>query len=146
MDNLIESAKEKLANITEGATNLFRQDIVESIKDYGIEKLKDAWNQIEEASDVFAKTGYSITAIDINLAIPPTIILSFDQIENISDEDEQKILEENKEKTVLYSILVALFKANAVQQTISSVQYKFVGLTIELGLSPKVDMKFKKIS
>lgn len=145
MENIIETAKEKLAELSENASNLFNIDILGGIKDYGLEKLNDAWAQIEGSAEVFQKTGYSITAIDINLAIPPTITLSLDQIENINDDAELALLEENKNKTILYPILVALFKANAVQKSINSVQYKFSGLTIGLGLTPNIDMKFKKI-
>lgn len=145
MDNLIDAAKEKLAELTESATNLFNRDVIGSLKEYGIEKLNEAWSQIENSSDVFHRTGYSITAIDITLGIPPTLVLSLDQIENIGDEEEEKLLEENKDKTILYPILVALFKANAIQKSINSVQYKFSGLTIGLGLSPNIDMKFRKV-
>lgn len=145
MENIINSAKEKLNELGGSAGDLLNLNFKESLKEFGIEKLNDAWKQIENSSDIFKKTGYSITAIDIKLAIPPTLIISLDQVENIGDEEEAKLLEENKEKTILYSILVALFKANAIQQSINSVQYKFSGLTIELGLVPSVDMKFKKI-
>jgi hypothetical protein len=145
MDNIIESAKEKLADLTQSATSLFNKDVVGVIKDYSIEKLNEIWSQIEASSEVFHRTGYSVLTIDIILGIPPTMVLNLEQIENISDEEEEKLLEENKDKTILYPILVALFKANAVQKSINSVQYKFSGLTIGLGVSPSIDMKFKKV-
>ena len=145
MDKIIDAAKEKLNELVDGVSNSFKTEVLASIKEYSLDKLKDTWTQIENSSEIFQQTGYSITAIDINLAIPPTIILSFDQIENISDEDEEKLLAANKSKPILYSILIALFKANAIQQSINSAQYKFSGLTIELGLSPKIDMKFKRL-
>ncbi|HOZ50996.1 MAG TPA: hypothetical protein PLU17_04010 [Chitinophagaceae bacterium] len=145
MDKIIESAKEKLADLTQSATSLFNKDVVGVIKDYSIEKLNEIWSQIEASSEVFHRTGYSVLTIDIILGIPPTMVLNLEQIENISDEEEEKLLEENKDKTILYPILVALFKANAVQKSINSVQYKFSGLTIGLGVSPSIDMKFKKV-
>ena len=146
MENIFESAKGKLSKLTENATNLINRDVLGSLKEYGIDKINEAWSQIENSSDVFQRTGYSITQIAVNLAIPPTFDLSLDQERNISDEEEEKLLEENKDKAILYAILVALFKANAVQKSINSVQYKFSGLTIGLGLSPSIDMKFKKIN
>ncbi len=145
MDNIIESAKEKLADLTQSATSLFNKDVVGVLKDYSIEKLNEIWSQIEASSEVFHRTGYSVLTIDIILGIPPTMVLNLEQIENISDAEEEKLLEENKDKTILYPILVALFKANAVQKSINSVQYKFSGLTIGLGVSPSIDMKFKKV-
>ena len=146
MDNIIDSAKDKIAELSAQASTLLNMDVLGSVKEYGLEKINEIWAQIEASTEVFQKTGYSITSIDINLAIPPTVMLSLDQSENIDDETEKKLLEENKDKSVIYPILVALFKANAVQKSINSVQYKFTGLSIELGLSPKIDMKFSKIS
>lgn len=150
MDNLLDTAKEKLAEMTESVTtnvtNLFKRDVLDSMKEYGIEKINDAWTEIESSTTVFKRTGYTITAISINLGIPPTIQLSLDQIDNINDEEEEKLLEENKDKTFLYPILVALFKANALQKSINSVAYKFSGLSIGLGLSPSIEMKFKQIT
>ncbi len=152
MDNILDSAKEKLTEITgtitgisDNITSLLKKEVIDNLKDYGIEKVNEAWTQIESSTEVFARTGYSITAININVAIPPTITLSLDQTENISDEEEEKLLEENKDKTIVYPILVALFKANAIQKSINSVQYKFSGLSIGFGLSPSIDMKFGKV-
>jgi hypothetical protein len=145
MENIIESAKEKLGALTENVASLYKKEVVDHLKEYGLEKINEAWSQIDLSTDVLQRTGYSITSININMALPPTIALSLDQVENISDEDEEKLLEENKEKSFLYAILVALFKANAIQKSINSVQYKFSGLTIGLGLTPSIDMKFTKI-
>lgn len=145
MENILDTAKGKLATFTENVNSLYKKEVVDNLKDLGIEKINEAWSKIESSTDVLQRTGYSITAININVALPPAISLSLDKIESISTEEEEKLLEENKDKTFLYAILVALFKANAIQKSINSVQYKFSGLSIGLGLSPSIDMKFKKI-
>lgn len=79
------------------------------------------------------------------MGIPPTLCLSLDQENNISDEEEKNLLEEYKDRTVIYTILLALFKANAIQQSIISTQYKFTGLNLEIGLNPSMQMKFSKV-
>lgn len=152
MDNILDTAKEKLnvlsdniTGMTQQMSSLLKTEVIDNLTEYSLEKVNNAWSQIEASTEVFARTGYSITAININVAIPPTISLSLDQTENISDEEEEKLLEENKDKTIIYPILIALFKANAIQKSINSVQYKFTGLTIGLGLSPSIDMKFGKV-
>jgi hypothetical protein len=145
MDYIIDSVKEKYAEITENISGLLNIEVLSNLKDYGVEKINDIWSQIENSTDVFAKTGYSITSIQINVAIPPVITLSLNQVENISDEEEEKLLLEHKDKTFLYAILVALFKANAIQKSINSVNYKFSGLTIGMGITPSIEMKFNKI-
>lgn len=152
MDNILDTAKEKLnllsdniTGMTQQMSSLLKTEVIDNLTEYSLEKVNNAWSQIEASTEVFARTGYSITAININVAIPPSISLSLDQTDNISDEEEEKLLEENKDKTIIYPILIALFKANAIQKSINSVQYKFTGLTIGLGLSPSIDMKFGKV-
>ncbi len=145
MDYIIDSVKEKYAEITENISGLLNIEVLSNLKDYGVEKINDIWSQIENSTDVFAKTGYSITSIQINVAIPPVITLSLNQVENISDEEEEKLLLAHKDQTFLYAILVALFKANAIQKSINSVNYKFSGLTIGMGITPSIEMKFNKI-
>ncbi|MBK7690763.1 MAG: hypothetical protein IPK62_13795 [Bacteroidetes bacterium] len=145
MDNLIDAVKDKYAEISENISSLLNTDVVASLKDYGIEKINEVWTQLENSTEVFGKTGYSITAININVAIPPVITINLDQVENISDEVEEQLLKENKDKAILYPILVALFKANAIQKSINSVQYKFSGISIAMGITPSIEMKFKKI-
>ncbi len=146
MENILDTAKEKLSAISDNIHNLLNTEVIAGLKDYGIEKINETWAQIESSSAIFQKTGYSITAINIDLSIPPSITLELDQIENISDDEEEKLLEENKDKQLIYLVLVALFKANAIQKSINSVQYKFSGLTIGMGLTPNIEMKFKKIA
>ncbi len=145
MENIIEAVKDKYAELSENITSLLNTDVVANLKDYGIEKVNEVWTQIECSSEVFGKTGYSITAINVNVAIPPVITINLDQIENISDETEEELLKENKDKPILYPILVALFKANAIQKSINSVQYKFSGISIAMGITPSIEMKFTKI-
>lgn len=145
MDNLIDAVKDKYAEISENISSLLTTDVVASLKDYGIEKINEVWTQLENSTEVFGKTGYSITSININVAIPPVITINLDQVENISDEAEELLLKENKDKAILYPILVALFKANAIQKSINSVQYKFSGISIAMGITPSIEMKFKKI-
>lgn len=145
MEKIFDKAKGKLSDLSSKGANLLEKEVLQNIKDASIDKINAAWQQIESASAVFQKSGYSVTEIIINLGLSPTLTIELDQIENINDEMEEALLEEYKGKTFLYTILIAIFKANAIQKSINSVQYKFVGLTIGLGLTPNIDMKFKKV-
>ena len=139
-------AMDKINELKDNISGLFKTEVLDSIKQYGLDMINETWKEIENSAEVFQRTGYSITAIDIKVGIPPTLSLSFDQVQNISDEEEKALLEEYKDRTILSAILVALFKANAIQQSIVSTQYKFCGLNIEIGLNPAMDMKFTKVS
>ncbi|MBL7766354.1 MAG: hypothetical protein JNJ58_09690 [Chitinophagaceae bacterium] len=145
MDNLLDSAKGKLNELTGAISNRLQIDVLGHMKDYGVDKLNEVWVQIDEATDVIHRTGYSVTNINIKLGLPPTVDISFNQIENIGDGDEEKLLEEYQGKTFIYSILVALFKANAMQKSINSARYKFTGITMGMGITPSLEMHFSKV-
>lgn len=145
MSDLMDNMKDKLSEIKGNLSNLLSIDVLDTVKDYGVDKINETWSQIEAATDIFSRAGYSITKIGVNLGIPPSLSLSLDRIEDIDDGVEEQLLEENKGNTILYSILVAMFKANALQKSINSSLYQFSGLSIGLGLSPSIDMNFNKV-
>lgn len=116
MEKIFESAKGKLSDLSSKGANLLEKEVLQNIKDASIDKINAAWQQIESASAVFQKSGYSVTEIIINLGLPPTLTIELDQIENINNEMEEALLEEYKGKTFLYTILIAIFKANAIQK------------------------------
>ncbi len=141
----LENAMDKINEIKDNLSGLFKTEVLDSVKQYGLDKLNETWTEIENSAAIFQRTGYSITNIQINVGIPPTLCLSLDQENNISDDEEKNLLEEYKDRTVIYTILLALFKANAIQQSIISTQYKFTGLNLEIGLNPSMQMKFSKV-
>ncbi len=145
MEQIIDSAKDKIIELTSQVSNLFNTEVIDSVKAYGIEKINEAWQSIENSGSVFLACGYTVTAINVSLGLPPSLQLSFDQIENISDIREEEILEQYKDQTFLYPVLICLFKANALQKSIQATHYKFTGLHIGLGVTPSMDMKFTRI-
>lgn len=142
MKKVIETAKDNLSGIKDTISGYLKTDVVEKMNEYGLDKLNEAWNQIDGATEILKQTGYILTGINVNLGIPPTITLSLDQDENIDDDAEERLLEENKDKTFLYPILVALFKANAFQKSMKTKKYKFSGIHVGLTLPPSIVLRF----
>jgi divalent metal cation (Fe/Co/Zn/Cd) transporter len=146
MNNIIETAKEKLSELTDATVSVFQKEVLEPVKEYSIDKINEIWTEINNATEVLIQTGYSVTEISLSMSIPPSISINLNRVEDISDEKEEELLKENKDKTYLYSILVALFKANALQKNINAGIYEFKGINITAGLSiPTIDLKFKKV-
>jgi hypothetical protein len=145
MDNIIEAAKGKISEITDNVSGRLKHDVIDAMSENGLDKLNEVWAQIDSSTEILKQTGYNVTGINVNLGMPPAITMNLDQIENINDEQEEKLLEENKDKTFLYPILVSLFKANAFQRSIKTERYKFSGITIGFGIPPSIDLKFKTV-
>jgi hypothetical protein len=70
---------DKINEIKDNLSGLFKTEILDSVKQYGLDKLNDTWTEIENSAAIFQRTGYSITNIQINVGIPPTLCLSLDQ-------------------------------------------------------------------
>jgi hypothetical protein len=143
MKNFFEKAQEKLSDVTESISDIAEIDFMDQAKDYGVDKLNDIWDTINNHSKVINDAGYRINGVNLIISIPPAIGTEFSRIEIVSDEVEKKLLEENKEHKILYGILKALFKANNMLINVRSGGFMFKGLVMTIGASiPKIDLKF----
>lgn len=145
MEKIIDNTKDFISQFTNSFSEKFSLDFMSGFKEMGTDRLNSFWKELEEGSTSLARTGYTITDIHIKLGLPPTIAMCLDQVEVISEELEKELLEENKSKPIVYAIMVSLFKANSMQKTIHSSNFKFTGLTMEMGLTPSMEMKFSKL-
>jgi hypothetical protein len=145
MSNFFSSAIDKLDDLKDDVKEKFDEEIGDSISSFGLEKLNDIWDTINESSETLLEVGYTITDIILSVQLPPTLAISFTRVDNVSEEQEKAILEANKDKKVLSLILKALSKANHFEKQLKSGVYAFIGLQIKIGASlPSIDMKFKK--
>jgi hypothetical protein len=143
--DFFNNAKEKLADLSSDFIQKMEDEIGDPLKEYGLEKMNDVWDAINDSSAAFATAGYSITEISMNLVLPPTIGINFNKISDPTLEQENKVLAIHKDHKILYSILLALIKANKMEKGLNTGTYKFWGLHIRLGLKiPSIEMKFKK--
>jgi hypothetical protein len=143
--DFFNNAKEKLAELSTDLIQKMEDEIGDPLKEYGLDKMNDVWDAINESSAAFAHVGYSITEISMNLVLPPTIGISFNKISEPTAAAENKELLAHKDDKILYAILVALIKANKMEKGLNTGTYKFWGLHIRLGLKiPSIEMKFKK--
>jgi hypothetical protein len=146
MKSFFESAKEKLEDITEAASENINLNFLDDIKDAGIDKIKDAWHDINESTDLIRQSGYHITDISLNLSLSPTIGMNLFRVQDVSPEEIKTLMEENKNSKFMYALLLTISKANSLEKNLESGTLKFTGISIDLGLSiPKMSLKFKKI-
>ena len=80
--------------------------------------------------------------MNVEVSIPPGVTLSFHKTKEISKEKIKKILEKNKDKEMLKMIVNTLVSADELHKKIKPGKLKYAGLTLELGLPPKVVIKF----
>jgi hypothetical protein len=119
-----ESLKDKVTNVA---------DYVSDLKDEGKEKFVNYVNGLGDIIPIIATTGYRLKGIDIEVSIPPGVNMQFEKFQNISKEKIDEIMEANKGKELLHSIVKALVMADDLQ---------FTTINVNLSLPPKVTLKF----
>jgi len=152
MENLINSAKQAIETVGEQLTQaganvsgLLSSEVLEPLREYSLDTLRDTWKALEASTELIERTGYRLSDVHVNMTLPPSISLNFIQTKNIEDETEEALLKETKNDTLLHGILTALFKANAVQKALQSAVFSFSEITITLGVPPSFNMKYQRV-
>jgi hypothetical protein len=118
------------------------KEAVGGIKDTARQKLLDSINNLNSILPLIAETGYILKEMNVEVSIPPGVSLAFHKTKEISKDKIAKILKENKDKEMLKMIVNALVSADELHKKIALGKLKYRGLNLELGLPPKVVIKF----
>lgn len=127
--------KEQIAGAAEYLSNL---------KDEGKEKIIDYFNNLTDLIPVIAETGYRLKGIDIDLSIPPGVDMHFEKFKDLSREAIDEILEKNKDKDMLKTIVNSLVAADDLHKKLKVGNLVFSDISLNIGLPPKVTLKFSK--
>ena len=131
--NIKESIKGKVSDA---------KDSIGGLKESARQKLLDSINNLNNILPIIAETGYVLKEMNVEVSIPPGVSLSFHKTKEISKDKVEKILKENKDKEMLKMIVNALVSADELHKKIALGKLKYTGLNLELGLPPKVVIKF----
>jgi hypothetical protein len=150
-DNIFSKVKESASAIKEKVSNL-KEDIwgeeqkliIQEFKDSGTAKIKEVLENIGGSSAIFLQSGYELKDVNINLGIPPDIVLTFHFLKDISEEEQIKVLEETKKSSLIHLIITCLLKASNYFDKIKVGDYKMASVSISLGLTPGININFTK--
>lgn len=135
--------KQIIEKVVETAENI--GGAVSNIKDTGAEKVRSIMDELNNSSDIIAKSGFNLDEIEISLGIPPEVIGCFHFIKKISDEEKKKLLEETEEKPTVNTVLKCLFKGEEFYSKMKLGKFKMDIIELSMGITPGINMKFKKI-
>ncbi len=130
---LLDKAKEKAGDLASKASDL---------KNAGTDKIKEIVNEINSNLPVIKEAGYEINELEVILGLPPALRPHFYKVSDVSDDKINELLEANKDKKVLTSIMKALSQANKLQGSLQTGELKFKELEIELSIPPSINLKF----
>lgn len=148
---LLSKAKEKASSISDKIAEMKNDiwgdeesEIQEEFKETGKDKLKGILEYINNSSENIKKSGFELKGLGVSLSLSPVITTSFGFNNKISTEQRQALLEENKDNRLLKIIYHCLFKASDFFDAIKFSDYKLDTVNITLGLTPGINMTFKK--
>ncbi|MFI5252264.1 MAG: hypothetical protein ACHQQQ_07545 [Bacteroidota bacterium] len=119
-------------------------EYLSDLKDESKEKMVNYFNNLGDLIPVIAETGYRLKGIDIDVSIPPGVNMHFEKFKNMSKEAIDEILEKNKDKEMLKTIVNSLVAADEFHKKLKMGDLLFTSISINLGLPPKVTIKFVK--
>lgn len=135
----ISKIKDNLREKVAGASELLGD-----LEEGGKEKFVAYVNGLADIIPIIAQTGYRLKGIDMAVTIPPGVDMHFEKFKNISEKEIDKILDANKDKAMLSSIVKALVAADDFHKKLKLGNLVLTDISVEVSLPPKVTIKFVK--
>jgi len=136
----LESAKEKIKNVTGNLFDDEEKEIIEQFKSSGQEKIKESFSTFSEYASLFKEAGYEIGSINANVSLPPEISITFKYLDSAPVEKRDGLMERAKENKVAVIILKSLFKASDYTEAMKIGSFKLKTINIKLGLIPGISI------
>ncbi|MFA5403659.1 MAG: hypothetical protein WC358_01875 [Ignavibacteria bacterium] len=136
--------KDKISDLKDNIFSSEEEEIKEEFKESGTSKIQEMLNYITDSTDLINRAGFELSGLGVSIAIAPLIKVSFAFLQKISEEERAVIIEESKEKKIIKILLACLFKASDFVDGIKVGNYKLGGVDISLGLTPGINVTFKK--
>jgi hypothetical protein len=135
----ITKLKDNLKEKVSGAS-----EYLDDLKEEGKEKIINYVNGLTDIIPIIAETGYRLKGIDMEVSIPPGVDMHFEKFKTISKEKIDEILEANKDKDLLRSIVKALVTADEFHKKLKMGDLLLTDISVNLSLPPKITIKFLK--
>jgi hypothetical protein len=152
---ILDKAKEATASATDKAKAMKEQasDAMSELKDQaaaqatraidaGLGQVKDGVADFNATLPIVKLAGYTLAEVSLEIGLAPKIIASFHVAQTISDEDTDRIVEEHAENRMAVLLVRALHRAAKLQESLSIAGLKPTGLSVAVGLSPVVAIRF----
>ncbi len=149
LKDAIEKTKEELEkgmdSLVRGRDTMVQgaRNSVTSLKDTGQRRLAETVTQFEETVPIFARAGFLLERIEVDVGFKPKMIPHFSITGEATDADRQAALQELKAHRTSKMVMESLIKATALQDFLQGGAMEFVGLEVHMGTMPTVRLKFK---
>src|SRR5262245_33996732 len=150
-----EAAAERARELAEQASGVVEDieakaaDVKEQIaeqaagmNEMGLDKLNETLADFNAALPALREAGYTLNGVNIDLGVPPKIVANFSGGGSAPDEEIERLLAENAERNLTVLLVKSIHRATKLQSSINIKGLRPSGLSVEIGLVPKVVVKF----
>jgi len=134
-------------NATAGQLQQLRTDVqgtVAALKSDSEASLAEALVELDGGLGLLARAGYDLTGIDLEQGASPRLIVHLDQIEAARTEPIEQLARECAGKRTLHALLVALIRAEALEEKVRLGDLSFRGLIVHVGPIPTVRLCWRR--
>ena len=140
----VSNAKDKVISFKGNYLGEEQEEISEEFKDAESGKVKEVLDSINDSMSIITSAGYEFKGIGVSFGLVPSITLTFHYLKSITDEDRDKLMEQAQGKKLVKVILKLLYKAGDFYKSIKMGDYELDGVIVSLGISPGLNITFKK--
>ncbi len=112
------------------------------LRDASTARLREALEDFNATLPALREAGYTLTEVAVSIGIPPTVVATFRASDSVTEEGAARVIEENKDRTLTVFLVRALFQAWKLQTSVDIAGMKPRGISVEIGLTPSVVVKF----
>ncbi|MBL7684362.1 MAG: hypothetical protein JNK00_13480 [Flavipsychrobacter sp.] len=107
-----------------------------SLTDAAKEKTINTANEVIGLTPVIEEIGFKTTGISVTMGLPPDITFHFMKTTDVSPERRKEILDQNKDKALLGTIVKMLVATDEYRDKLKLGSFKFSNIDICIGLTP----------
>lgn len=107
-----------------------------SLTDAAKEKTINTANEVIGLTPIIEEIGFKTTGISVTMGLPPDITFHFMKTTDVSPERRKEILDQNKDKALLGTIVKMLVATDEYRDKLKLGSFKFSNIDICIGLTP----------
>jgi len=112
------------------------------LTDFGSRRVREITDELHEAIPTIEEAGYALSAMDIDIGVPPKLVAHFILTEEIDESRRQALLERTRSSRALHVLLSSLFRASDLQRAVRVGALTFRGIEVHISAMPKVRLVF----
>lgn len=144
-DHVASKAADMAADLTDQATAKVAalSEQAAKLRDASTSKAMEAVEGFNVALPVVREAGYDLAEVSVELGLPPRVVAAFTVSHEVSVEQFEQLIAAHSDRKFTILLLNSLREAWKLQSRIKIVGLTPRGMSVELGLTPSVTIKFR---